>query len=107
MPLSTKKTALHWVTCSMQSLKVDIFFVDNWCLRRSLNTCSRTVSSPLRPVATIPDVRLVKSANYNGEYIEVKVQIFSIQENPITLWAAGERRWFEIDPSEPFEDMYR
>src|SRR5438105_453045 len=52
-------------------------------------------------------MRVVKSPRYNGEYIEVKVQIFSIQENPTTLWAAGERRWFEIDPAEPYGEMYR
>lgn len=47
----------------------------------------------------------VKNPRYNGQYIKFKTYGFAIGF-PKGLWAKGENRWFELEPSNEYRSMY-
>jgi len=49
----------------------------------------------------------VKNPKYKNTYIQFQTSSFSIGAGPITLWAIGEFKYFEIRPSRRYKDMYR
>lgn len=48
----------------------------------------------------------VKKSEYNGKWITFITQSYSVGWGPSTIWAMGQRRWFEVRPSSQYEPTY-
>lgn len=48
----------------------------------------------------------VKNPQRNDQLIVFKCDQFSIGWGPNVIWALGDGRWFEINPSDEYEDIY-
>lgn len=49
----------------------------------------------------------MRKPKYNNTYVELKTDAFSIGSAPITIWAHGNFKYFEIQPARRYKDIHR
>jgi hypothetical protein len=54
----------------------------------------------------VTDIQAVKKKSLNGSYIKFTTQGYSQGSKPVVIWALGEGRWFEIQPSRQYRSRY-
>jgi hypothetical protein len=54
----------------------------------------------------VTDSQVVKKKSLNGSYIKFTTQGYSQGSKPVVIWALGEGRWYEIQPSRQYRSMY-
>jgi hypothetical protein len=48
----------------------------------------------------------VRNPHYNGQWLAFPCDAFSIGWGPSVVWALGDRKWFEIQPSSEYKVTY-